>query len=129
MTNEELIRQISAGNMDAAQQLYKNNIGLIRSIAKVCAADFEYLQGEEDAENTAYAEELLRDLRAEGALAFYERIQSGEYDPAKGRLTTYLYPYIKGAMYRWLERQARYQKHTISMDDLVQDEDKVHVPQ
>lgn len=122
MTNEELMRQISARNMDAVELLYEKNENMIRDIAKECAADFEYLQ-RKGKRFTAYTKDILRDLRAEGALAFYERIQSGEYDPAKGRLTTYLHPYIKGAMYRWLERQARYQEHTVSMDDLVQDED------
>ena len=120
MSNEELMRQVNVGNLEAAEQLYKNNMGLIRSIAKECAAEFGYLQGEKD---PAYTEELLQDLCAEGTLTFYDRIQSGEYDPEKGRLTTYLYPYIKGAMRRWLEQQAHYQERTISMDDLAENED------
>lgn len=43
-------------------------------------------------------------MDSEGALAFFDCIQSRKYDVTKAKLTTYLYPHIKGAMYRWLEK-------------------------
>jgi RNA polymerase sigma factor (sigma-70 family) len=106
VTNEELLERYQGGDDSALEQLYLRNTGFIKQIAVEAAGAFHCLQYQGTAQNgfTAYTEELLHDLCGEGALAFYERIQAGEYEPSKGKLTTYLYPFIKGAMYRWLEQ-------------------------
>lgn len=106
MTNEELLQQHMDGDASALEQLYEQNIGLIKRIAEKCLMDFGYLsQDAGDSGNAAsHIGELRRELFSEGALAFFEQIQSGTYDPSRGKLTTFLYPFIKGAMYRWLER-------------------------
>lgn len=115
MTNEELLQQYEDGDPSALEQLYKQNIGLIKRIAQKCLIDFGYLPSDRKfSERTApVAEELRQELFSEGTLAFCEQICSGTYDPSKGKLTTYLYPHIKGTMYRWLER---YRDDDIRMD-------------
>ena len=94
MTNEELIRKYySDHDEDALMQLYEQNMDLFWSIARKSAKAFGCAESE-----------VLDDLVSEGVLAFSEVIYKGGYDETKGKLTTYVYPFIKGAMYRWLEK-------------------------
>lgn len=106
MTNEELVRRYYDGDEAALEKLYHKNLGLIRSIAKETAADFSCLTVDEHHPNqfSAYTKTILDDLCGEGALEFLARIQSREYDQNCAALTTYLYPYLKGRMTRWLEQ-------------------------
>ena len=106
MTNEELIRQYYDGDEAALEKLYHKNIGLIRSIAKEAAAEFNCLMTDSHHPNqcSAYTKTILDDLCGEGTLEFLARIQSREYDQNCAALTTYLYPHLKGRMTRWLEQ-------------------------
>ena len=106
MTNEELIRQYYDGDEDALDKLYRRNLGLIRSIAKETAGEFNRLKMDTNhpEEFSSYTKTILDDLCGEGVLEFLTRIQSREYDESRAMLTTYLYPYLKGRMIRWLER-------------------------
>ena len=79
-------------------QLYEQNMDLIWDIARKSAKAFNCLN------STNYAQSILEDLVSEGVLAFGEVISSGKYDESLGKLTTYVYPFIKGAMHRWLEK-------------------------
>ena len=47
--------------------------------------------------------ETLDELCAEGALELCERLSVEEYDEERGKLTTYLHPFLRGKMYRYLE--------------------------
>ncbi|MCI5703794.1 MAG: sigma-70 family RNA polymerase sigma factor [Pseudoflavonifractor sp.] len=118
MTNEELIRQYCDGDEAALDKLYRRNLGLIRSIAKEAASEFNCLHMDSDLpeEFSAYTKTILDDLCGEGALEFLTRIQSREYDESRAMLTTYLYPYLKGRMIRWLERNIG--NLTLSKDDM-----------
>ncbi len=118
MTNEELIRQYCDGDEAALDKLYRRNLGLIRSIAKEVASEFNCLHMDSDLpeEFSAYTKTILDDLCGEGALEFLTRIQSREYDESRAMLTTYLYPYLKGRMIRWLERNIG--NLTLSKDDM-----------
>ena len=106
MTNEELVRRYYDGDEAALEKLYHKNLGLIRSIAKEAAAEFNCLTIDEHHPNqiSAYTKTVLDDLCGEGALEFLTRIQSREYDESRAALTTYLYPHLKGRMTRWLEQ-------------------------
>ena len=106
MTNEELIRLYYDGDETALDKLYRRNLGLIRSIAKEAAKEFNCLHMDSDRpeEFSSYTKTTLDDLRGEGTLEFLTRIQSREYDECRAMLTTYLYPHLKGRMTRWLER-------------------------
>ena len=96
MTNEELLRKYYAEqDEDALAQLYEQNMDLFWSIARKSAKTFGCAESE-----------VLDDLVSEGVLAFSEVIYRGGYDETKGKLTTYVYPFIKGAMYRWLKKNA-----------------------
>ena len=92
MTNEELYRQYLSGDAEAFEQLYLQMQGFIASIAKDAAQSF----GCSD-------KETLDELCAEGALELCERLSTRAYDEDRGKLTTYLHPFLRGKMYRYLE--------------------------
>ena len=106
MTNKELLRQCYDGDEAALDKLYRRNIGLIWNIAKEAAKEFNCLQmdSERPEEFSAYTNTVLDDLFGEGVLEFLTRIKSREYDESRAKLTTYLYPHLKGRMTRWLEQ-------------------------
>lgn len=90
MSNEELVRLYYQGNQDALSQLCQKNEKLIVSLAHKTAGNFNYHDPEE--------------LCSVGMLAFIELLSSRDYDPEKGRLSTYIFPHIQGAMHRFLEK-------------------------
>lgn len=92
MTNEELYRQYLSGDTEAFEQLYLQMQGFIASVAKDAAQSF----GCSD-------KETLDELCAEGALELCECLSIGVYDEDRGKLTTYLHPFLRGKMYRNLE--------------------------
>lgn len=92
MTNEELYRQYLSGDTEAFEQLYLQMQGFIASAAKDAAQSF----GCSD-------KETLDELCAEGALELCECLSIGVYDEDRGKLTTYLHPFLRGKMYRYLE--------------------------
>lgn len=72
------------------EQLYQRHRYLIRTVAVAAAKAFNYSDIEE--------------LCSVGTLAFLELLNSGAYDPGKGELSTYLSPWLKGTMFRYLEK-------------------------
>ncbi len=87
------------------QRLYAQNVGLILTIAKDAAAAFHGIHYESDGNGyTDYTRLLLDDLLGEGALAMFQKIRERDYDETKGKFSTYIYPYIKGVLYRYLEQ-------------------------
>ena len=92
MTNEELYLQYLSGDTEAFEQLYLQMQGFIASVAKDAAQNFGCTD-----------KETLDELCAEGALELCECLSTGAYDEARGKLTTYLHPFLRGKMYRYLE--------------------------
>ena len=90
MTNEELVQAYYQGSSHTLEQLCQNNRDFIRSVAVRAADAFNYSDIEE--------------LCSVGMLAFLELLNSRSYDPEKSRLSTYFYPHLQGAMYRYLEK-------------------------
>ncbi len=83
MTNEELVRSIKAGNKALMRELYLNNIGLIKTLARRLSANIDDY---EDATQCAYF----------GLVAAVET-----YDEGKGtKFMTYAVPQIKTAIRR-----------------------------
>lgn len=72
------------------EQLYQRHKKLIRDVAVKAAKAFNYSDIEE--------------LCSIGTLAFLELLNSGAYDPGKGELSTYLSPWLRGTMFRYLEK-------------------------
>ena len=72
------------------EQLYRRHKNLIHSVAVNAAVAFNYPDVEE--------------LCSVGTLAFLELLHSRNYDPKKGSFSTYLYPQLQGAMFRYLEK-------------------------
>ena len=92
MTNEELYRQYLSGDTEAFEQLYLQMQGFIAFVAKDAAQSFGCTD-----------KEILDELCAEGALELCECLSIGVYDEDRGKLTTYLHPFLRGKMYRYLE--------------------------
>lgn len=92
MTNKELYRQYVSGATEAFGQLYEQMSPFVRAIAIETLERFNCCR-----------DDMLEDLCAEGAVEFCERIQCGSYDESRGRLTTYLHPFLRGRMYRYME--------------------------
>ena len=95
MTNEKLYQKVRNGDTDAFEQLYVQLENFIRAITLDAARRFGCTD--------SAASSLLEDLCAEGNLELWERIQTGGYDEHAGKLTTWLYPFLRGRMYRYLE--------------------------
>lgn len=109
MKSEELLKRYTSDELDEAyvlEQLYVKNLGLIVKVAKESAAAFNCLRYKENkpSQYTRYTQELLLDLRSEGALAMFKKVRKKDYDETLGKFSTYIYPYLKGAMYRYLEK-------------------------
>ena len=103
MTNEELMQTLNAGE-DVAEKLYHKNEGLIIDLAKKVAASFHCLQYKENTKKlTDYSRQIIEELKHEGAVEFFRLLRGGEYDASRGKLTTYVYPYLQGVMHRWME--------------------------
>lgn len=103
MTNEELMQKLNDGE-DVAEKLYHKNEGLLFELAKKVAASFHCLQYRENTKRlTDYSRQIIEELKHEGAVEFFRLLRAGEYDASRGKLTTYVYPYLHGVMHRWME--------------------------
>lgn len=107
-TNEELMQKYLDGGDEAEifDALYRQNIGLIVTLATETAASFNclhYAEWEGEMQTTGYTQAFLEDLQNEGAMAMFQKIRDRDYDAERAKFSTYIYPYIKGAMYRYME--------------------------
>jgi len=103
MTNEELLGRISLGDEDALSVLCENNAGLVKSRAGKIASQFGCLRNSGQNGLTFYAKETLSELENVGITVLIERVRSGKYDGSKGLFSTYIVPFLDGAMRRYLE--------------------------
>lgn len=107
-TNEELMQKYLDGGDEAEifDALYRQNIGLIVTLANETAASFNclhYAEWKGEMQTTGYTQAFLEDLQNEGAMAMFQKIRDRDYDPNRAKFSTYIYTYIKGAMYRYME--------------------------
>ena len=106
MTNEELIEQYrrDPNDIETVHQLYQQSRKLIRKLATESARSFHCLFYRDNGKDyTAYTDSIIDELVSEGTVALIEAIRSDRYAPDAGKFSTYVYPFIKGAMHRWLE--------------------------
>lgn len=103
MSNEELLEQISNGDEAALTKLYLMNTGLVKDRAWFIARQYHCLRQTKYGSLSDYAKETLSELESVGKLALVECVRAGGYDAEKGRFTTYVTPFLDGAMRRHLE--------------------------
>ncbi len=104
MTNEELMKQFDGEDPDISEKLYLQNEAYIFSIAKNVARSYNCLRYNEAGTGySQYTLGILEELKGEGALEFFRLLKLNEYDESKGKLTTYLHPFLEGVMRRWIE--------------------------
>ena len=104
MTNEELLEQISNGDDAALAKLSLMNTGLVKDRARLIARQYHCLRQTKYGGLSDYAKETLSELESVGKLALVECVRTGNYKTEKGRFTTYVTPFLDGAMRRHLER-------------------------
>ena len=103
MTNEELLEQISNGDDAALAKLSLMNTGLVKDRARLIARQYHCLRQTKYGGLSDYTKETLSELESVGKLALVECVRAGSYDAEKGRFTTYVTPFLDGAMRRHLE--------------------------
>ena len=103
MTNEELLEWIYNGDEAALTKLCLMNTGLVKDRARLIARQYHCLRQTKYGGLSDYAKETLSELESVGKLALVECVRAGGYDPEKGRFTTYITPFLDGAMRRHLE--------------------------
>lgn len=104
MTNEELLERIAHGDKAALAKLCLMNTGLVKDRAWLIARQYHCLRQTKHGGLSDYAKETLSELESVGKLALVECVRAGGYDAGKGRFTTYITPFLDGAMRRHLER-------------------------
>lgn len=103
MTNEKLLEQMANGDEAALTTLCLMNIGLVKERARLIARQYHCLRQTQYGGLSDYAKETLSELESVGKLALIECIRTGSYDTEKGRFTTYITPFLDGAIRRHLE--------------------------
>lgn len=103
MTNEELLVRLGQGDEAALEKLIAANTELIRGRAVEIARRFHCLRPGGHGGWSDYTEETLSELENVGTLALIDCVRGGGYDSAKGSFTTYVTPFLDGAMRRHLE--------------------------
>ena len=103
MTNEELLERITNGDEAALTKLCLVNTGLVKDRAWLIARQHHCLRQTKYGGLSDYVKETLSELESVGKLALVECIRTGYYDTEKGRFTTYVTPFLDGAMRRHLE--------------------------
>mgnify|MGYP002570118128 CR=1 FL=1 len=103
MTNEELLERIAHGDEAALAKLCLMNTGLVKDRARLIARQYHCLRQTKHGGLSDYAKETLSELESVGKLALVECVWAGGYDAEKGRFTTYITPFLDGAMRRHLE--------------------------
>ena len=104
MTNEELLERIANGDEAALTKPCLVNTGLVKERARLIARQYHCLRQTKYGGLSDYAKETLSDLESVGKLTLVECVRAGNYDAEKGRFTTYVTPFLDGAMRRHLER-------------------------
>lgn len=104
-TNEELLEQYSNGNKSAFEKLLLQTKDYIRDIAVGIAKKFNvYKINADSGKISNYTELMLEELQSIGTTEFFYQLQHGNYDPEKAKITTYLTPFIKSAMYDFMSQ-------------------------
>ena len=80
------------------------NTGLVKDRAWPIARQYHCLRQTKCGGLSDYAKETLSELESVGKLALVECVRAGNYDAEMGWFTTYVTPFLDGAMRRHLKR-------------------------
>ena len=97
------MERIANGDEAALAKLCLMNTGLVKDRARLIARQYYCLRQTKYGGLSDYAKETISELESVGKLALVECIRAGGYDAEKGRFTTYVTPFLDGAMRRHLE--------------------------
>ena len=103
MNNEHRMEQTTERENPSLTELLQSLQGLIGKLAADTAKSYHCWRTDDYGIPTDYTRELLADLNSVGMLEALERIQEGSHDSSLGAWTTYLVPFLDGAMRRYLE--------------------------
>ena len=104
--------RLAEGDTSALMTLCINNKGLIKDRARRMAEAYHCIRTNDQGQWSRYTKETLSELESVGLTAFLECVRSGKYDSAQGALTTYVVPFLDGAMRRHFEKNLG----TLSLD-------------
>lgn len=117
-TNEELLEQYLTGDESAFEKLYNQVKDYIRDMAIETAKKFNAYKSDKDSGKISnYTELMLEELQSVGTTELFYQLQHGNYDLKKAKLTTYLTPFIKSAMYDFMSQNIgsfSLSKHTMA---------------
>lgn len=117
-TNEELLEQYLSGDESAFEKLYLQFKDYIRDIAITVTKNFgSYKLDKDSGKISDYTELTIEELQSIGATEFFYQLQHGNYDPEKAKLTTYITPFVKSAMYDFMSQNVgafSISKHTMA---------------
>ncbi len=123
-TNEELLEQYLNGDESAFEKLYLQVKDYIRDIAITVTKNFGSYKLDKDSGKIGnYTELTIEELQSIGTTEFFHQLQHGNYDPDKAKLTTYLTPFIKSAMYDFMSKNVgafSISKHTMTIIRKIQ---------
>lgn len=117
-TNEELLEQYLSGDESAFEKLYNQVKDYIRERAIDTAKKFNAYKSDKDSGKISnYTEFMLEELQSVGATELFYQLQCGNYNPEKAKITTYITPFIKSAMYDFMSKNIgtfSISKHTMA---------------
>lgn len=117
-TNEELLEQYLSGDESAFEKLYLQIKDYIRDIAITVTKNFgSYKLDKDSGKISNYTELTIEELQSIGTTELFYQLQHGNYDPEKAKLTTYITPFIKSAMYDFMSQNVgafSISKHTMA---------------
>ena len=123
-TNEELLEQYLNGDESAFEKLYLQFKDYIRDIAIGAAKKFgSYKLDKDSGKISNYTELTIEELQSIGTTEFFYQLQHRNYDPDKAKLTTYITPFIKSAMYDFMSQNVgafSISKHTMTIIRKIQ---------
>ena len=93
MKTDDLMELYYNGDDSVLDMLYRQNVGYIHNIV----TDISKRSG------LKLSEDIQQDLEQVGALEFVECLCEKKFDPTVSKLQTYLYPFIFGKMWRYIE--------------------------
>ena len=97
MSNEELMERFYAGDDTALDKLYSHNVAYIHRLVKEILHKYEqYISVDVE----------RKELFQIASIEFVERIKKKEYNAEKGKLLTYITPYLKASMLNYMGRNS-----------------------